>query len=219
MKQRVGFLLVIVLMVATCPTPSLGQTGEKSGLQVDLGLGFTSGLDAKEALGLSNLDESTGATLRFGATYKLPIMPNLFLNPTFQMSFFNEELDFGGAEVSIGGQGYNLNTLKWKTTQINFGVNPTYYFMPPSAKFRAYGGLGLKLNMNSFGDIDVDTRQGTGTIEGPDGKTSLALGPMIGFDYLLNNGMSIPFILQYDLLFAEDMSNVFLISTGTIFYF
>ena len=219
MRRNPGVMLILAACAVALVLPFNAARAQKQGLQVDLGLGFTGGIDAEEALGLGDIDESAGATLRFGATYKMPISgENFYLNPTFQIGFFNEEIDFGGAVYNIGGTNYNLNKMEWSTTQINFGVNPTYYFMPATAKLRPYGGLGVKLNINSFGDVDVTAQQGSGTIE-VDGKTSLALGPMVGVDYMLDNGMAIPFVLQYDLLFAEDMGGVFLVSTGAIFYF
>ena len=218
MKRTTGLVLAIIMLAATCPGLAATPAGEKTGVDVNIGLGFTKGIDAEKALG-TNIDQSAGATLRFGATYRLPLMENFYLNPTFNIGFFKSEIDFGGAQATIGGQVVNLEKFEWNTTQINFGVHPIYYFMPPTAKFRPYGGLGLKLNINSFGDIDVTARQGTGTLDGPDGKTSLALGPMAGFDYMIKPNMSIPFWLQYDLLFAEDMTGVFMVMTGTTFYF
>ncbi len=219
MKRTTCLALAIILTTAICPVFAQAATGERSALQVDLGLGFTSGIDSKKALEIDNVEESAGATLRFGLTYQLPLMENFFLNPTFQMATYTEEIDFGGAQVQIDNQVVNLNSIKTKTTQINFGVKPTYYFKPASAKFRPFGGLGLKLNINSFGDLEFSTRQGDGTGEAPEGKTGLAIGPMVGFDYQVSENMGIPFLLQYDLLTAEHMTSVFLVSTGLIFYF
>ncbi len=134
MKRTTCLALAIILTTAICSVFAQAATGERSALQVDLGLGFTSGIDSKKALEIDNVEESAGATLRFGLTYQLPLMENFFLNPTFQMATYTEEIDFGGAQVQIDNQVVNLNSIKTKTTQINFGVKPTYYFMPATAK-------------------------------------------------------------------------------------
>jgi len=218
MKRTHGLVLAILVIVAACPTLSLAENGERSGLQLDIGLGFTKGIDAEEVLELGTIDQSAGATPRFGLTYRLPLADNFYLNPTFNIGFYNSEIDFGGMEISAGGQTYHLQKIEWKTTQINFGVNPIYYFMPPTAKFRFYGGLGIKLNINSFGDSEWTLQETTASQE-TDGKTSIALGPMIGFDYQINPNMALPFWIQYDLLFAEDMTNVLMVMTGWTFLF
>ncbi len=69
-------VLTALLILAICSPSAHAQTGEKSGLQVDLGLGFTSGQQIEEDLGLGEIDESTGGTLRFGLTYKIVVKKN-----------------------------------------------------------------------------------------------------------------------------------------------
>ena len=224
MRQRILLLIIVAfLFAASTASGQFNYEGKNYGIQVDLGLGFTKGIDAEEIFKevLGKIDMSGGATMRFGVSGKFRVIQGLYLQPMFQASFFNGSIDLNGKQAQDNqGNVYNLKEYKWSNTHINFGVIPTYYFRFENSPIHPFGGLALKLHYYSMGDPDLEYEGGKEKIkDGGDSKFGFGMGFMGGAEFMVNDQVAIPLILQYDLIFPEYVCGVFLVTTGVTFYF
>ena len=84
MRQRILLLIIVAfLFAASTASGQFNYEGKNYGIQVDLGLGFTKGIDAEEIFKevLGKIDMSGGATMRFGVSGKFRMIQGLYLQP------------------------------------------------------------------------------------------------------------------------------------------
>lgn len=219
MKKSILLTLAAVILVSGSVFGQMDYSRQKFGVGLDLGIGFTSGLDAKKELELNaDVKSSTGAVLKFGAVGRVKIVQGLYLQPFFNFAFYGESLDLSGLVAQTNQGNVALKELEWSTTHISFGVIPTYYMRFRDVPIHPFGGLGIKLHSHSFGSPTLKYEGGETEIES-DSKFGFGISPIVGAEYVMSGNIAIPLYLQFDLIFSDNVSNVFVIGTGFIKYF
>jgi hypothetical protein len=218
-RKAVLIALTGVFLISGSAFGQMDYSKQKFGVGLDLGIGFTSGLDAAEELGLNaDVESSTGAVLKFGVISRIKIVQGFYVKPFFNFAFYGESLDMSGFSVQTPQGNVPLQEIEWNTTHISFGVIPTYYLRFRDAPIHPFGGLGIKLHSHSFGSPKLIYQGGETELES-DSKFGFGISPTIGAEYVMPGNMAIPLYLAFDLIFSDNVSNVFTIGTGFIKYF
>ncbi len=214
-------VLVGVLMLSTSAFGQFDYSGKRFGVQVDFGLGFTGGLSFEDEMELQNveIDEGSAATLRFGVTGKFRVTQGFYIQPVFHMSFYGDDADWNDFQGQLNdGTVITLQSAEWNTTQISFGVMPMWYFRLANSPIHPYAGLALKFHNHSFGDAKIVTDRGDLELE-TESKFGFGIGPTVGGEFLINERIAIPLMIQYDLVFSSNIGGMFYIGTGLTTYF
>lgn len=216
-------LLIVAILAVLMPACAFGQfdyDGDNMGIQFDFGLGFTKGIDIEEANVIQGIDQSSGATLRFGATGKWRAVKGLYIQPTIQVGFYNQEIDLEGYVTQANQP---LDNMNWSVTHFSFGVIPAWYFRFENSPIQPYAGMGLKLHFVSAGDPEFVLQGGNEVQTNLEGEswTGFGITPTLGAEFLLgeDKNMSIPLTFDFDLIFTGEITNVITIRTGFCFYF
>lgn len=244
MRGRIFF--VATLLSLTLPGLVVGQNFSRNvGLQLSTGLGITNGRNIKEDLRRDQIDPdlfdpSAGASVRFGVAARVRVVQNLYIEPEFLLSFFNQQalgedlqLQFEDGTVAEADM-----KMDWSNTDMAFGIGPVYYLRLRGSPVHPLFGLGFRMRFFKSGDVKTGIRfkdpqltqfNQSFTIKaseawehGRDDQssvTTMALALKTGAEIALPGGMAIPFILTYELNFSSLVSNVFRIETGFAFYF
>ena len=100
MKKTLLFVIIGVFLLSSSSFAEFDYEGRKFGVEFNLGLGFTKGVDGekllKDAFGnlFDKIDQSSGATLRFGVKGKFNIVKGFYVCPLFELGFFKEKIVF-----------------------------------------------------------------------------------------------------------------------------
>jgi len=220
MKKLLLFGLILAISLPACALAQFDYEGKNMGIQLDLGFGFTKGIDVEEAGLIQGIEQSSGTSLRFGATGKWRVVQGLYIQPLFQVGFYSQEVDLSGYSTQ---QGQAIDNMNWSVTHFTFGVLPAWYLRLENSPIHPYGGLGLKLHIVSAGDPEIELKSGGTLQQNLEGESYTAFGmtPSLGAEFVFgpDKNMSIPLSFDFDLIFAGEVSSMITIRTGFCFYF